>query len=637
MAEKTIVLDFEIDVDQSIESIKSLTEANKRLREERNKLNIASEVGQKRAQEINATIDQNTSKIKANVSAIEQQKINIGNYKSALDGVHPALGKVGQGLEAGTQGFKAMTMQALAFIATPVGAILAALVVSFQLLSTFIKNSAVGMDAFEDASAAVGAILEVVVDRVVKFVGALGKLLMGDIKGGLTGMKESFAGIGDEIEREVKMAVALAAAIRDLEDREIDYSIAVGETENAIKRLILQSKNRSLTEAERIKKLEEAGKLEIKQNEENLAIEEERLRIANDAANQKIELARIQGETEIEFGKRIVQAFKEGKAQADELRDAVVDGIKRRQSAESESFNLLEKIENQKAALEEKAAAAREKAIALLREQTEQERALKRVQSGGDTGGLSSEIAQINARAELRIESEFTAAMAILNARERLAKDIKKYNKQIADSDQATAEKSLAMQELVEQQKLDAAVAVTDGILSLVNEQGEAYRAIATAQALISTYSAATKAYEAAFLPVPTVASPAIGTAFAAAAVLQGLANVAKINGIEFAEGGWTGPGRKWDVAGVVHADEYVVPKHIVNNPVGRQHVSALEQMRLAPYADGGMVTRSISNPINQSLELANALKSLGPFEVDVREVTKAQRKIQVKQNISRI
>jgi hypothetical protein len=227
--------------------------------------------------------------------------------------------------------------------------------------------------------------------------------------------------------------------------------------------------------------------------------------------------------------------------------------------------------------------------------------------------------------------------MAILDAREGLANDIKKYNKQIADSDQKTAEKSLEVQKMVEEQKLEAAVAVTDGILGLLNEQGSAYKAIATAQALISTYTSATKAYEAAFLPVPTVASPALGVAFAAAAVLKGLANVAAINGVEFAEGGWTGPGRKYDVAGVVHADEYVVPKHVVNNPAAAHHVGALERMRLTPYADGGMVTRNLSSPINQSLELANALKNMPPIFASWKEHTTVDKRMRAKQNISRI
>jgi FtsZ-binding cell division protein ZapB len=175
MAERTesVVLDFEVDVDDSIESIQSLTKANKELREERNKLNIASDAGKKRAQEINTQLDQNTNKIKANVSALEKQKINIGNYKSALDGVHPALGKVGQGLEAGASGFKAMAKSALAFIATPIGAILAALVAVFSLLKNALSQNDALMDKFENVTNAVGVVLEVVRARLAKFAEAV--------------------------------------------------------------------------------------------------------------------------------------------------------------------------------------------------------------------------------------------------------------------------------------------------------------------------------------------------------------------------------------------------------------------------------------------------------------------------------
>lgn len=94
MAERKeeVVLDFEVDTGGAVQSIEDLTKANKALREERSKLNVQTVEGKKRIQEINAQIDYNTNKIKDNVSAIEKQKINIGNYKSALDGVHPAGG-----------------------------------------------------------------------------------------------------------------------------------------------------------------------------------------------------------------------------------------------------------------------------------------------------------------------------------------------------------------------------------------------------------------------------------------------------------------------------------------------------------------------------------------------------------------
>lgn len=73
-----------------------------------------------------------------------------------------------------------------------------------------------------------------------------------------------------------------------------------------------------------------------------------------------------------------------------------------------------------------------------------------------------------------------------------------------------------------------------------------------------------------------------------------------------FAPGGWTGPGSKYQKAGVVHADEYVQPKHIVNEPGAlsffeqirrngfRNTISQLQASmasRMAGYAEGGYVS----------------------------------------------
>jgi len=59
-------------------------------------------------------------------------------------------------------------------------------------------------------------------------------------------------------------------------------------------------------------------------------------------------------------------------------------------------------------------------------------------------------------------------------------------------------------------------------------------------------------------------------------------------------EGGWTGPGQKHDVAGVVHADEYVIKKNS-RQKIEKNHPGALDEMnetgRLPGYATGGRVT----------------------------------------------
>lgn len=166
----------------------------------------------------------------------------------------------------------------------------------------------------------------------------------------------------------------------------------------------------------------------------------------------------------------------------------------------------------------------------------------------------------------------------------------------------------------------------------LFDEKTGAFKILASAQAIINTYSAAT----AAIAPPPLGAGPIFGPAFAAVAIATGLANVAKINDVEFAEGGYTGPGKKYDVAGVVHKGEYVAPQKVVNSPAAQPHISALERMRTG-FADGGFTTNRAIDTSQQALIMANAFKNLPAPVVGVREITRAQNTISVREKAASI
>jgi hypothetical protein len=51
---------------------------------------------------------------------------------------------------------------------------------------------------------------------------------------------------------------------------------------------------------------------------------------------------------------------------------------------------------------------------------------------------------------------------------------------------------------------------------------------------------------------------------------------------------------------------------------------------------DGGLVTNSISTPINQQLEIANIVKNMPAPVVGVKEVTKMQNRVRVKEQASK-
>ena len=153
----------------------------------------------------------------------------------------------------------------------------------------------------------------------------------------------------------------------------------------------------------------------------------------------------------------------------------------------------------------------------------------------------------------------------------------------------------------------DAASAATDA----ASAAGDATQAAATATAATALTTAGTTV--AAGATAVTSSAAALGTSgtalvggatavsaaaaqLSAAATQMAIANAASVG---FATGGWTGPGEKYQVAGVVHADEFVHRREVVRQPgalpflydFNRRGMAALDDWR--GYADGGHVRSS--------------------------------------------
>ncbi|HOW26162.1 MAG TPA: phage tail tape measure protein [Bacteroidales bacterium] len=130
---------------------------------------------------------------------------------------------------------------------------------------------------------------------------------------------------------------------------------------------------------------------------------------------------------------------------------------------------------------------------------------------------------------------------------------------------------------------------VLTGMQGLFDEQSEEFRALAIFQATLDTWAAAVAAYKS------TVEIPIVGTVLApiaaAAAVAFGMAKVAKISTASYQKGGYTGEGSREEVAGVVHKNEYVVPSHLMENPMVKAYIKEIESLRsMKGYMDGGYV-----------------------------------------------
>jgi Skp family chaperone for outer membrane proteins len=565
------------ELDKQEVSIAKLREENKKLTKERNETNINSEEGRKKLKELNDQLDQNNKKIKENVDQYTKQKIGIGDYKSALDKLIPGLG-------ATADGFTAMTTTAKTFIATPLGAVLAAVGLALGALISYFKNTGEGQDKLT----ALTKIASQVWEGFMRIVENVGKVLFSTIEF-IGGFAEKVIGfISPAAKAAIEEAKEAGQAIADLDDeidaRETELVTRRAEVNNQVAKLRAEA----LTQEgeQRKQTIEQAIQLE-----KDLAAEEVAL------AKKRLELWDLEHKTKTDL-------TDEEKRQRAELSAAVIAADTAAYENTLRFEKEIERIrdENHKAQLDRMA--------------------IERAQRHADSEDALLKVTEIEAK-KLEIEG-VTSLLSRSLMESDLANMLKKRldgNKKLqeaANKAQADQTKFEAMQNQLRLANISNTLGIAQG---LFQKDTEAYKALAIARAMIDTYAAATQA-------LPNIFLAAIVTAL-------GLANVAKIVGIGFAEGGYTGDGAKHDVAGVVHRGEYVVPQHIVKNPIYSGYIESLERARVG-YADGGLVTGATSREVNNNASMAEMLQKVNLW-VSVQEIRQSSRDAEVKLAMSTI
>jgi len=322
---------------------------------------------------VNAQIDSNTKFIKANASETTQQAMNIGNYKSALDGVDAALLKFGidgQQARAVFSGFTSAVNKGSQDISSLAGATaktnLSLKAFSIALASTGIGLVIVGLTALVSYAKT----LDPLMDKLGQTTAALSASfrILGQAVSTL-----SFDGLGSSMANAAKEAAKLKAAQQELQDLQESQEVTNARASQQYDELILKSRNRTLTEEERISFLKKAEKIENDNFKQRSVI------VATERA-QAIEAAKIAGSLSDEQVKKLEE---KGLAYANYLRnsgiitDAEVDNLKKAELAkiaiDAENTRRLEKNQNAQDKLAEDATKKREKEI-----QDEQSAAQKR-------------------------------------------------------------------------------------------------------------------------------------------------------------------------------------------------------------------------------------------------------------------
>lgn len=298
-------------------SIRELNAENKKLRELVKNLDYKTQGDQ--IKQINAIIDENTAIIKANSDTNIQNKMSIGGY---TEGVKEAINQTGIFNEVSSKlsfltksissGFKGLRGQIsnivseyrngaeaaqslsgaekaaavasnvltgglkvlkVALISTGIGAI----VVALGSLVAYLTKTQEGSEKLSRIMAQIGAVVDVVIDRVAKLGGALVKLFTGDFKGAWQDTKDAFTGIGDEMSREVKLAGELKQQLIDIEKRETMLTMKVAANRAEVKRLKLASDDTTKSIKERIEAAQKATAIEQNQLKEQIELQKQRL------------------------------------------------------------------------------------------------------------------------------------------------------------------------------------------------------------------------------------------------------------------------------------------------------------------------------------------------------------------------
>lgn len=194
MAETTATLGREsqerkkyVKVIQSEEgSIKRAKAENQVLREERNKLSLATKKGRKEAELYNKKIDENTKIIKGNVDQQSKLYMNMGKLGESIKGIPGPLGGV-------VNGMYGMVKASMAFIATGIGAVIAALGLAFLAVVKYLKGSEEGQNRLNK----IMMVFKTLMGNLGDIVQKVGKWLMDAV----TKPKEAIKELGELIQQ----------------------------------------------------------------------------------------------------------------------------------------------------------------------------------------------------------------------------------------------------------------------------------------------------------------------------------------------------------------------------------------------------------------------------------------------------
>lgn len=450
-----------------------------------------------------------TERIKSEEAATGDNRRNVGNYTQSileagksmgifggtfgniigsLQGMQGSLVAIRGGLTAasgGATGFAgAMNVVKVAIASTGIGL----LVIAIGLLVTWLSKIDPVVDKTQQVFAAFGAAIDVVKTTILKFVDGIKSVgdLMSKLGTIIANPIDSFKQLAGSMAVAALEAAKLKEAQQDLADAMQVQEVLTAKANQQVRELILQSKNRSLSEKERQALLAEAARIDQQDFERKSKLVEEDLRINTAAISAKAQLNKQEISALKQKGvEYAIELLNQGKITQED-----VDAYKKAQLSKieilDETTTRQEKIQNQSDALEEKRQAKAEAYRKKLEEdekkraelaKKKQEAILKAMQeeldlqdalSGKDKN--ESELAKryqleidlLNEQLAQKLISQTVYQTELIKIQDEFESGVEERNKRIADEAQAHFDAELENFKKVQQDKIDAANEAND-------------------------------------------------------------------------------------------------------------------------------------------------------------------------------
>lgn len=602
---ETVILDFQVNQGDAISDLEKTKTTILNLKKEQLELNKAYKAGTITQEEYVSELVRVEGILKKQTSTYNNVQKSVTGVKTQLDKLIDSNKKISAsfqeaanniniaGVNVGQLGTKINTLTG------PAGIITGAVAVVGALGAAYARSTA-GAKDLEFAQNQLGIATTLITNNFANLItsaedgeGALTRLLNGFLR--------SFGPSGIALSESTKALALAQEVLDDLVREEITARSNVSDRLADNQELLTKIQDSQTSYNEKIHLAGEIIANIYKNEDELLKIKSEQLKVAEGA------LAADQNNEAKQTAVLNIQR---------EISNIQKDAERRRQGILRLESNITDQYNKQNEALKK------------TRDDQEEERR-KSARASVEKNGAGE--------SNLKSDPVYADALALSKAQIKLAK---KTDEEILESAifAAKVKQEIRDQELFVAQSF--ADSTTEIARNAFGEQSAIFKISATAQTLISTFSSATKSYDA-LAGIPYV-GPALGFAAAAAAVAAGLANVAQINDIDIAAAG-----------GADFVTKGPTTLLVGDNPGGRERVSVTPlsgkgQTRVfngglamagggTLEVDGGAARNSATSDVNQSIMMANALKNLPPAEVSVKEITKVQKRIVTKERISKV